>query len=691
MAVETEVRLAVDIGGTFTDVVIDGPFGRVTRKVLTTVAQPEVGLMRGSHEVLADIGLDFSKVDTFIHGTTLATNAILERKGAKTALIATAGFRDVLELGTEGRYDQYDLQLTKPQPLVPRERRYTVAERMDAKGGIRLGLDIGELTEIVKRLKGARVESVAIAFLHSYANPLHERNAARFLAENFPELSVTLSSDVCPEIREYERTSTAVGNAYVMPLINGYLQRMEVALASAKFVGRLFLVTSGGGLTSIETARRYPIRLVESGPAGGAIYAAERARRLGDPRVVSFDMGGTTAKVCLIQGGEPMTANSFEVDRAQRFMKGSGLPLRIPAVELVEIGAGGGSIAGVDRLRRVTVGPESAGSQPGPACYPDGGSGATVTDADLTLGLLDPAAFAGGRIALNLEAASRALVKAVGSELGLAPETAAFAITETVCESMASAVRVHAAERGEPIGDYTMIAFGGAAPLHAAWVAEKVGIKKVVVPRNAGVGSAVGFLEAPVAFELIRSRHVNVDAADPKEIAALLDEMTAEASSLVQLDGNELNQRRVAHMRYIGQGHEISVVLPDRSNKLDGPVLRDLFETLYTRLFTRIIPRAAIEALSWSVSVSTARKPVTRTAPTASAAAPSESGRRTVFDGTSSQLIGVPVYSRTLLTPGCEIDGPALIVEDETSTYVTSRFAALIDGDGCIVMRRKAA
>jgi N-methylhydantoinase A len=691
LANTTEIRLAIDIGGTFTDVVLDGPFGRVTRKVLTTVALPELGLMSGAKELLETVDLDLSKVEVFVHGTTLATNAVLERKGAKTALIATAGFRDVLELGSEGRYDQYDLQISKPQPLIPRERRYTVSERMDAKGNVKLGLNLSELSKVAQELKRSGVESVAIAFMHSYANPAHEEMAAKFIEDALPGLSVTMSSDVCPEIREFERTSTAAGNAYVKPLINGYLERMEAALTAANFTGRLFLVTSGGGLTSIETARRYPIRLVESGPAGGAIYAAQRARRLGDKRVVSFDMGGTTAKVCLIQDGEPITANSFEVDRTHRFMKGSGLPLRIPAIELVEIGAGGGSIAGVDKLRRVTVGPESAGSQPGPACYPNGGPGATVTDADLALGLLDPAAFAGGRVVLNPDAAGRALDAVVGQELGLSTKTAAFAVAETVCESMASAVRVHAAERGEPIADYTMIAFGGAAPLHAAWVAEKVGIKKVVVPRNAGVGSAVGFLEAPVSFELIRSKHVNLDVADPDDLAAFLDGMAGDATALVKSDGEALIERRVAHMRYVGQGHEISVVLPGRDTPLSGALLRRLFETLYESLFTRFIPAAAIEVLSWSVTVSTAKKPVGRTAPVPCGGQPSEAGFREIFDGVTSKSIVVPVYRRPQMATGATISGPALIVEDETSTFVTSRFTASIDGDGCIVMQRNAA
>jgi N-methylhydantoinase A/oxoprolinase/acetone carboxylase beta subunit len=687
-------RLAVDIGGTFTDVVLDSDFGRITRKVLTTVGRPEVGLMQGASQVLAEQGVGFADIDIFVHGTTLATNAILQRRGARTALIATGGFRDILEIGSEGRHDQYDLQLVKARPLVSREMRFTVPERMDAKGNIRLPLDVEALSSLIDELRAADVESIAIAFMHAYVNPRHELEAAALIQSKLPHVSITLASDVCPEIREYERTSTAVANAYVKPLIDGYLVRMSEALTGENFKGALFLVTSGGGLTSIDAARRYPIRLVESGPAGGAIFAAHRARELGDDKVVSFDMGGTTAKVCLIQQGEPIKSSSFEVDRTQRFLKGSGLPIRIPAVELVEIGAGGGSIADVDRLDRVTVGPESAGSQPGPACYPGGGERATVTDADLLLGLIDPKCFAGGRLQLMPDRASKALETSVGNKLGLSPSMAAYAVNETVCESMASAVRVHAAERGETITEYTMIAFGGAAPLHAARVAEKVGIRKVIIPQNAGVGSAVGFLEAPIAFELVRSRHMRLESVDPAEIQSLLREMSAEAQALVASGAGDasLREQRIAYMRYVGQGHEINVSLPGASSQpIDADWLRHAFEQLYETLFSRFIPAGAIEILSWSVVVSTLPRPVKRSPSVEWLGHLASSAFRELYDGDTAQWLGVPVYARISMSKGASVVGPAIITEDETSTFVSSHFNASIDGSGCIVMQRKAA
>ena len=403
-----DVRMAVDIGGTFTDVVLDRGAERITRKVLTT-PRPEEGVLSGARLVLGDAGLHFSDIDVFIHGTTLATNAIIERRGARTALIATDGFRDTLDIATESRYDQYDLTIEKPQPLVPRSLRFTVPERVDVHGKVRLALDEAAVAAQVARLKDNGIEAVAICFMHSYVNPAHEERTAEILKKAMPELSITLSCEVCPEIREYERTSTAVANAYVQPLMDGYLARMDEALRHEQYRGAVYLVTSGGGLTAIDTARKFPVRLVESGPAGGAIFASQVAARGGEKKVLSFDMGGTTAKICLIENYEPNSARVYEVDRAARFLKGSGLPVRIPVIEMVEIGAGGGSIAKVDALKRVTVGPESAGSEPGPACYARGGLRPTVTDADVALGMIDPAAFAGGTIALKPDLSKAAL------------------------------------------------------------------------------------------------------------------------------------------------------------------------------------------------------------------------------------------------------------------------------------------
>ncbi|HEX2117402.1 MAG TPA: hydantoinase/oxoprolinase family protein [Alphaproteobacteria bacterium] len=694
MSTTSDTRLAVDIGGTFTDIVLETGARCFTRKVLTTPSRPEEGALTGVRAILGDAGMKFAHIDVFVHGTTLATNAVIERRGARTALIATEGFRDVLDIANESRYDQYDLTIEKPRPLVPRALRLTVPERVDVHGKVRLPLDEAAVKALVPFLKAQRIESVAIAFLHSYVNPWHERRTREILQQDMPGLWVTLSSEVCPEVREYERTSTTVANAYVQPLMDGYLGRMQKALAEEGFRGTIYLVTSGGGLTAIETARKFPVRLVESGPAGGAIFAAQIAARAGEKRALSFDMGGTTAKICLIDDFRPHTSRVFEVDRAARFLKGSGLPVRIPVIEMVEIGAGGGSIAKVDALKRVTVGPESAASEPGPACYGRGGTKPTVTDADVTLGMIDPAAFAGGTIRLEPELSSRALEQQIGEPLGLSTEMSAYAVHEMVCENMASAARVHAVERGSTIADYTLIAFGGAAPLHAARVAEKIGVPRVIVPPNAGVGSAVGFLAAPVSYELVRSRHMRLDRFDAAAASALLDEMSREAAALVEpgARGQKTIERRLAYMRYVGQGHEITVALPVRALKeSDAASLREIFEKEYTALFARPIPGAAIEALSWSVLVSTEARLPEAVAPVKNGAGAVPTGKRAFFDGREGSHVDVPLYRREKLAPGAKLPGPAVIAEDDTSTFVSSSFVAHVDAAGCIVMERKSA
>lgn len=691
------VRLAVDIGGTFTDIVIERGRERLTRKVLTTSQFPEQGVIEGARMVLGDAGLGFGDIETFVHGTTLATNAVLERRGAKTALIATAGFRDILEIGTEGRFEQYDLQIERRPPLIRRALRLTVAERMDARGAVLLPLDVSALSEVIEALRREAVESAAICFLHAYANGAHERKARDIVSAALPGLAISISSEVCPEIREYERTSTTVVNAYVQPLMSDYLARMEVLLTDLGFHGTLYLVASNGGLTSLGTARRYPVRLVESGPAGGAIFAAHIAARAQERRVLAFDMGGTTAKICLIDDFRPEAHRVYEVDRAARFQKGSGLPLRIPVIDLVEIGAGGGSVAQVNALGNVSVGPHSAGSEPGPACYGRGGKQATVTDADVVLGLIDPDGFAGGSVRLDLAAAEAALAADVGEKLGLGVEMAAYAVYELVCEEMASAARVHAIEKGRSTSNYTLMAFGGAAPLHAARVAEKIGAPRVIIPRNAGVGSAVGFLRAPVSFEVVRSRHTYLDELDPCGISDMLSDMEDEARVLVEpgARGEPITIRRRAFMRYVGQGHEIAVDAPIRRLlQQDRIGLRDAFGRAYTTLFNRIIPGARHELLGWSVLASTvlpdAGLASASEGPTAAHyAMPMPFPTRWIFDGRSGATVGVPVFRREDMTIGFTIEGPALISEQETTTFVTGSFDAGLDTDGNIVMNRK--
>lgn len=685
-------RLAVDIGGTFTDVVLDGAGGLRTRKVLTTPQAPEQGVLDGVRLILTEAGIGFADVDVFVHGTTLATNAIIERRGALTALLGTQGFRDILEIGTESRFDQYDLAIQKPAPLVPRRLRFTVPERVDAQGAIRLPLDEDAILALVPVLEAAGVESLAVAYLHAYANPAHERRTAAILADAAPALCVTLASEVCPEIREYERTSTAVANAYVQPLMQGYLGRMKAALGQQGFRGVTYLVTSSGGLTTLEAAQRFPVRLIESGPAGGAIFASRVAAQIGEERVLSFDMGGTTAKICLIHGGEPGRSRTFEVDRSARFLKGSGLPLRIPVIEMVEIGAGGGSIAGLDAMNRVVVGPESASSEPGPACYGRGGTRPAVTDADLVLGLLDAGRFAGGTMDLHPDAARLALERDVGQSLGMGADMAAYAVHEVVCETMASAARVHAVERGAVARDHTIVAFGGAAPLHAARVAERIGARRVVVPPHAGVGSALGFLAAPVAYEVVRSRLMRLDAFDPVAATEVLDELSTAAHAVVVPGalGAPVLECRAAFMRYVGQGHEIPIPLPDHAlGPADVAMLRNAFETAYAALFSRFIPGAAIEVLSWSALATTKTTRPELVVQAAPASPPAAIGTRPMFDGRTGQHVAVPVYDRAAMPPGARLPGPAIIAEDETNTYVSPRFDVHVDSAGCLVMEQK--
>jgi len=688
------VRLAADIGGTFTDIVIEAGDRLLTMKVLTTPRAPEQAVVEGTRAVLADAGLGFADIGVFLHGTTLATNAIIERKGARTALIATEGFRDVVEIADESRYDQYDVFLDKPAPLVPRALRFTVPERMDVEGTVRLALDEDAVRAVAAELTRRDIQAVAIAFIHGYANPAHEERAAAIIRELCPRIEITLSSEVCPEAREYERTSTAIANAYVQPLMAGYLARLADAFAREGYRNPIHLMTSGGSLASLETARRFPVRLVESGPAGGAILAAGIAQERGEKEILSFDMGGTTAKICLIEHGEPLKARTFEVDRTSRFMKGSGLPVRIPVIEMVEIGAGGGSIASVDALKRIQVGPHSAGSEPGPACYGLGGTRPTVTDSDVVLGKVDPATFAGGKIPIHADKAAAALDTAIGGPLAMTTEIAAYGVGEIVDENMANAARVHAVERGVAISKRTLIAFGGAAPLHAARLAEKLAIGRVIVPAGAGVGSAIGFLRAPAAYETVRSRYMRLDLFDATAANALLDAMSAEATSLARSAAGDrtLSEARAAFMRYTGQGHEIAVALPAREITAgDADVIREAFEVEYRRLFERHIPGAKVEIMSWSVAVSTASQTRTVLPAGPNPATINATTTRRIYDSKLGQFVDAAVYDRGTLKPGDRFTGPAIVMEDGTSTFVTSSFDAHVDAGAALVLTLKEA
>jgi N-methylhydantoinase A len=684
-------RLAVDIGGTFTDLALEQGAKRWTAKVLTTPSAPEKGVLEGVATILKDAGLTPSDVGLVIHGTTLATNALIERKGARTALITTEGFRDVLALGNEARYDQYDLQIVLPEPLVPRRLRLPVPERLDNTGAVLKPLDEEAVRALVPLLKQERIEAIAVGFLHAFVNGAHERRVREILAAELPDVPASLSSEVSPEMREWERFSTTVANAYVQPLMSRYLRKLETGLREAGLTAPLFLMLSGGGLTTVDTACRYPIRLVESGPAGGAIFAAHIAREVGITDVLSYDMGGTTAKVCLIDHYRPQASRTFEVARVGRFKKGSGLPLRIPVIEMVEIGAGGGSLAHVDSMGRIAVGPESAGADPGPACYGRGGLMPAVTDANLTLGRYDPAHFAGGYLKLYPDAAADALTRAVGEPLSLPPEMAALGVVEMVDENMANAARVHAIESGKNLGGRTLVAFGGGGPVHGYRVAEKIGIGSVLVPSGAGVGSAIGFLRAPVGYEVVKSLYQRFSSFDVAAVNALLAAMSKEASEVVAVGaaGRETEEHRLAYMRYVGQGHEIAVPIPARVlTEGDVGLIRAEYDRLYASFYDRPVPGSDVEILSFAVTVATVPEPVSA-APEAPAAALATPARmQAVRDTATGTVAEWAVYDRTTLSPGSSFSGPAIIAEDETSTLIGPGWSARIDGMGYIRLTR---
>ena len=687
-----KVALAVDIGGTFTDIALASEDGYVTAKMPTTPLDPVQGVMQGIVIALERAALTAGDIGSVIHGTTLATNAIIERKGATVAVITTEGFRDILEIAYERRYDQYDVFLDKPDTIVPRRRCFTVRERIDADGEGRQPLDERSLEELVTAIREERVDSVAVGLLHSYANPAHERQVGAWLEACGLELSISLSSEVCPEIREFDRLCTTVANAYVKPLIARYLTSLEGALREAGFDCPLFVITSGGGMTTIETAVRFPVRLVESGPSGGAILCAQLAERCGLDEVISFDMGGTTAKLCLIDHGQPQTSRQFEVGRAARFTKGSGLPIRIPVIEMIEIGAGGGSIASVDTLGRITIGPQSAGAEPGPACYGRGGQDATVTDADVALGYVDPNAFAEGRLTLDPAHAERALEADVARTLGLKPEDAAYGIAQMVDENMANAARIHAVERGKNLNGRTLVAFGGNGPLHATQVAEKTGVERIVVPPDPGVGSAVGFLSAPVSYEIVRSLYMLLSQLDLRAVTRLYEAMERQATEVVRAGapGAQLRTRRSAFMRYRGQGHEIEVEVPGGDlTAFAFETLRGAYDEKYEALFGRVVPEMEIEIMNWSTVVSTEPKAPEPVPEAIGRGRPQPTDVRSLYFGRERERAEVNCYRRADLRAGDAIDGPALIVEPQTTTYVSPAFEATVDGGYNLVLTRR--
>jgi N-methylhydantoinase A len=686
------VRMGVDIGGTFTDVVLEVGGKSYSTKVLTTYAAPEIAIIDGMQQVCAKSAIAPCDIDQIIHGTTLATNALIERRGAKTALITTEGFRDVIEMRTESRFEQYDLNLTLPEPLLARQMRYTVPGRMDASGNELIPLTRADIEPVVDQIIAAGYESIAVGLIHSYLNDAHEQLVREVLAEKMPDAMVSLSCEVSPQMREYERFNTVVANAYIKPLMKSYLGRLEGRLADEGVQCNIFLMHSGGGIISLENAADFPVRLVESGPAGGAVFAANIAARYGLDKVLSFDMGGTTAKICLIKNQTPKTSRVFEVARTYRFKKGSGMPISIPVIDMVEIGAGGGSLAHVDAMRQIRVGPESAGSEPGPACYGRGATKPAVTDADLILGKLDPDNFAGGTMKLDVARSAEALMDVLGDVLDMDAATSAFGLAEVVDENMANAARVHAVENGEDLSEYTMIAFGGAAPLHAGRLCEKLGVRRVLVPQGAGVGSAIGFLRAPFSFEANRSVYMTLAGFEPDKIKVLLGDLQAEATGFVRnCDAISpiLSEFKV-YMRYSGQGWEIPITLTqEQAMNPDVATFEARFVEDYVKLFGRAVEGMDIEITVWSVNATTSPEIVARVAETTGPNAAKIENDRQLFDPALSGFVTAAVVLRDHMDVGTMAQGPAVITEDETTIIVPSSRIAVRQPDGCIDLRVK--
>ena len=689
---QAKVRVGVDIGGTFTDVALVHAGGLATCKVLTNYAEPETAILEGIAISASQAGVPLSSIEQVIHGTTLVTNALIQRRGAKVAFITTQGFRDIIEMRSENRFEQYDLNLILPTPMVPRQDRLTLNERIDHAGLVLKSLDHAEVDAMVVTIMAGNYDSVAIGLMHSYVNGSHELQMADALRAAAPNLSISLSSIISPQMRELPRFNTVIANAYVQPQVARYLGQLIDRLHDVGVISPVFMMHSGGGLISVETAINQPVRLLESGPAGGAIYAANFARAQGIDQALSFDMGGTTAKICLIEGGRPKTANTFEVARTYRFKKGSGMTVSTPVVEMVEIGAGGGSIASIDSLGRIQVGPQSAGSEPGPACYGQGGTVPTVTDANLLLGRLDPNNFAGGTIPLILDAAQKTVVRELASLLNTTTAEAAFGITEMVDENMANAARVHTVENGRDIERFTMIGFGGGAPLHACRLGEKLGIKDIIIPPGAGVGSAIGFLKAPFSYEATKGLFQRLSDFDAAAINAALVVLRNEATAFVATGADDASTsiRLTAFMRYSGQGWEIPVALDFQTfTNVDAAIILVAFEKTYRKLFGRTIDGLGVEITNWSLIVTSDVLPPMPVTRRLDGSLIVSDRSRQFFDVSLREMVDASEVTRAAMTPGQMVNGPAVIVENETTTIVTSAYRAIGQDDGSLLLTRK--
>jgi N-methylhydantoinase A len=676
-------RVGIDIGGTFTDMLLVSEDGAaVIGKTLTTPSDPSLAVENALAPALQNGPVAPQQRGTLIHGTTLVTNALIERKGAATALLTTSGFRDAVEIGREHRYELYDLNLELPKPLVPRHLRFDVPERIAADGSVLQPLDEDFVRRLVAELRDKGVKAIGISYLHSYRNPAHERRTAEIVAEVAPLIRVSLSSEVVAEIREFQRTSTTLANVYVQERVSDYLAQLEARLEAIGFTGSFFVMLSSGGIATRDTASRFPVRLLESGPAAGALAAAQAGMLSGHRDLLSFDMGGTTAKLCVIEDGRPLKTHEFEVDRVYRFRKGSGLPVRIPVIDMIEIGAGGGSMARIDSLGLLKVGPESSGADPGPVCYGQGGTEPTVTDADLILGYLDARYFLGGKMQLDVEAARSALGR-FGRRLGMTVEQVAWGIHQIVNENMANAARAHLGERGKDPRRLPMYAFGGAGPVHGYGVAEILRLPALISPVGAGVGSTFGLLAAPLAFDFVRSAYSRLDELDWQFANSLLNEMAAEGRKVLESSGlsdQDISYQRTADMRYVGQGHEVSVSLPDGTLRVKHlETIIATFENTYQALYGRKGPDVPLEIINWRV-VAKGPQPqlnINLQRESMKAGSSMKGSRAAYFSGRGYGE--TPVYDRYALKPGTTFAGPAIVEERESTLIIGARGRARVD------------
>lgn len=692
------MKIGVDIGGTFTDLVmLDPDTGRLfNEKVLTTPDDPSRGVLTGITSILGKNGVAPDRVTDVIHGTTLVANALIERKGVKTALVTTRGFRDIVQIGREWRYDTYDLFIENVEPLTPRSLRFEVSERLGFDGAVLMPLAEDEIRGVAASLREAEVEAVAVCFLHAFRNPAHEQRCKAILEEELPDATICISSEVMPEIGEYERSSTTIANAYVLPIFRRYIRRLAEGIRRMGIARDVFLMQSDGGTVHQDTAIAFPIRLVQSGPAGGVQAGALIGRLAGRPNLMCFDMGGTTAKAALIENHQPSRTTDFEVARIYRFKKGSGLPLKVPVIDMIEIGAGGGSIARIDGMGLIQVGPDSASAVPGPACYGQGGTDPTVTDADLVLGYLDPGSFLGGEMRLDREAARRAIAEKIAEPLGIDVIEAAFGIHETVNESMARAAAVHTLEKGLRPTDFAMAPIGGAGPVHACHVARKMGMREVICPAGAGVASAFGFLCAPMSFEFVHADVTPLSELDLTATRALFSQLEARGQELLSgagLTADDFSVTPGCAMRYVGQGYEVDVPLPaDFLARGRREEMLAAFEAAYRALYGRIEDGLPVEIVSWRVVI---RGPYPDIVPMTLEAAPdlakgradhARKGERPIYDGQARAFVNAGIYDRYQLRPGMEIAGPAIVEERESTLVVPAGARVTVDRHGNLIV-----